>query len=136
MFLAAACASSTGNAIDASLENNFALRVGQSALLASEDLQIGFQEVSGDSRCGKGVVCVWEGDATVSIWVHRSGGDREVHELHTARSQGPGAVNHDGLSIRLVGLSPVPVAGRGIPPSDYVATFFISRSSAGSDEIV
>lgn len=43
------------------LGQEFSLSIGQSAVIADENLEITFEEVSEDSRCPEGAVCVWEG---------------------------------------------------------------------------
>jgi hypothetical protein len=51
------------------LGESFQLNVGESVQIEAEALQIGFEDVSGDSRCPKGEQCIWEGDATVRVWL-------------------------------------------------------------------
>lgn len=129
---AASCAASSDTMIEASMENDFQLQVDQSAVVAAEHLELGFQAVTSDSRCGKGEVCIWEGDATVRVWVRRDGGAKEEHELHTGSRQ-PGAVAYTRYSIHLVALFPMPVTGRSISPTEYVATFRVTRGGYRAD---
>lgn len=56
LFVFAACSSDTVN-----LGQEFSLRIGESASIKGEELQVRFLEVTEDSRCPRGVVCVWEG---------------------------------------------------------------------------
>jgi len=56
LFVVAACSSDA-----VSLGQEFSLRIGESASIRGEELQIRFLEVTEDSRCPAGVVCVWEG---------------------------------------------------------------------------
>ena len=56
LFVVAACNSNT-----VSLGQEFSLRIGESASIRGEELQIRFLEVTEDSRCPTGVVCIWEG---------------------------------------------------------------------------
>jgi hypothetical protein len=97
----------------------FSLKAGESARTGDGTWRIGFDGVAGDSRCPKGVQCVWAGDATVRIWLQRGTGPREARELHTATTTGGGA---PGPGVRLVRLDPTPVAGKAIAPADYIAT--------------
>jgi hypothetical protein len=43
------------------LGQEFSLSIGQSAIIADEDLEITFEEITEDSRCPRDVVCIWEG---------------------------------------------------------------------------
>jgi hypothetical protein len=108
---------------------NLSLRVGESAQARSGDLRVGFVGVSSDSRCPKGVQCVWAGDATVQVWLQQGSGPREVRELHTAagRAQSATALGH---VVQLVSLEPYPVANQAIKPSDYVATITLTPGRA------
>jgi hypothetical protein len=44
-----------------SLGEDFYLYIGESANIKGEELQVRFLEVTEDSRCPKGVTCIWEG---------------------------------------------------------------------------
>ena len=56
LFVVAACSSDK-----VSLGQEFSLRIGESVSIRGEELQVRFLEVTEDSRCPRGVVCVWEG---------------------------------------------------------------------------
>jgi hypothetical protein len=126
-IVAGAFAGAAWAATEPSIETNFQLRPGESALIAGTHLEIGFDSVISDSRCAKGAACIWEGDASVGIWLSRSGGPREHRELHTA-SRRPRAASIEGYEIRLLGLTPYPVrSADAIAPSGYVATLRVSQ---------
>jgi len=59
LFIVAACSSDS-----VSLGQEFSLRIGESASIRGEELQVRFLEVTEDSRCPTGVVCIWEGRVT------------------------------------------------------------------------
>lgn len=131
---AGGCAGSTGAAMSAVAGENFRLGVGQSTVVDGQALEIGFAGVPQDSRCPKGEACIWEGDATVRIWVQAAAGAKVGRELHTS-SRSPGAADYEGWSIRLVALDPYPVTGRSIAQADYVVTLQVTRGSPTTDEI-
>ena len=56
LFASSACSSD-----EVSIGEEFSLHVGQSASIRGEELQIKFLEVVEDSRCPRGVTCIWEG---------------------------------------------------------------------------
>jgi hypothetical protein len=111
----------------------FSLKVGQSSRVEAESLAIGFEAVSSDSRCPKGETCIWEGDATVRIWVQRAATAKEPRELHTASSKSA-AAEYEGWSIRLVALAPYPLTGRTITQADYVVTLELTRGPPTDSE--
>jgi len=56
LFAGSACSNDEVN-----LREQFFLHIGQSANLKGEELQIKFLDVVEDSRCPRGVTCIWEG---------------------------------------------------------------------------
>lgn len=130
IILASGCTVSANNPIAVSLDEDFELGVGQSALVSSVDLEIGFQTVSSDSRCGKGEQCITEGDAVVRIWLRMAGGAREERELHTG-SKLPRVTDYANLSIGLVALHPAAISGRAIESQDYIGVFRVARGFSG-----
>ena len=44
-----------------SIGEDFSLHIGESASIRGEELQVRFLEVTEDSRCPRGVTCIWEG---------------------------------------------------------------------------
>lgn len=134
LMLTLGCTASADNTVDATLAIDFQLRVNQSARVSSENIAVGFTAVTSDSRCGKGEVCIWEGDATVRIWLQVNGGEKEERELHTA-SREPNAASFGGYSIRLVALFPPPISGRAIGPNEYVANLRLNRGYSGEEGV-
>ena len=61
----------------------FTLKPGQSASVQDGALRVRFESVINDSRCPRGVTCIWEGDAVVAVSTHR-GNAANRHELHTS----------------------------------------------------
>ncbi len=115
------------------LGESFELKVGESAQIEAEALQIGFEGVPADSRCPKGERCIWEGDATVRVWLQQASETKETHELHTAPKE-HGSVSYLGYGLRLVSLDPYPVSGKTIEQRDYQATLEVTRGSATDTE--
>ena len=132
--LASGCVASADNAIGTSLDDDFQLLIGQSKLVSTANIEVGFQAVTADSRCGIGETCIWEGDATVRIWLQPVGGAKEERELHTS-SRMPQAVDFANFSIRLVLLHPKAVSGRTIEPAEYIATLRVVRGVSGGQVV-
>jgi hypothetical protein len=113
------------------LGESFQLHVGESARIEAESLELGFEEVSGDSRCPKGEQCIWQGDATVRVWLQKASETKERLELHTAPNE-EGDVSYRGYEVKLIRLDPYPISGKTIERADYQATFEVSRGSSPS----
>jgi len=107
----------------------------ENALAARDEdpLQIGFENVPTDSRCPTDVQCIWEGDATVRVWVQKAPRTRERLALHTSARE-PRSATYQGYGIELLRLAPLPVSGRTIEQEDYEATLEVTRGSTRSSD--
>jgi len=119
-------------ALRVSLGKPFTLTVGAVAQLDNSEVRIGFTGVSSDSRCPKGERCVWAGEAVVQVWMQRGSGARQSLTLRTAAGTGQ-AVQALGHELRLVQLTPEPVASRPILPAHYVATLVLSLAAPAAE---
>src|SRR4030042_1535090 len=59
--------------IQVRLNKEFSLSLGQRALIAGENLGIRFEEVTEDSRCPRGVTCIWAGRVTCMVEITQAG---------------------------------------------------------------
>lgn len=124
LLLAGACASNPAVAPD----TEFRIRHGESVRIAPGDVTVRFDAVTSDSRCPRGVNCVWQGDATVALTVSDESGSESI-VLHT--SGGPDRPTEAvarGFRFALVGLEPQPEAGGSIPSGEYVAVLRATRT--------
>lgn len=103
------------------------LRVGESVDVSGEGVKIQFDEVSNESRCPRGVTCVWEGDAVVKMRAMKEGQTSGI-ELHTSKRFAREASVGKSV-VRLLDLSPVPKANQPIDSHDYVASVVVSKQS-------
>lgn len=118
---------------EVALGEAFSLRVGESARVEPEKLQVGFQDVAADSRCPKGEQCIREGDAAVRVWLQKDGQAKEPLLLHTSAKEG-GSAGAQGYEVSLRRLDPYPVTGRTLEPGQYVATLEVARGGGSSSE--
>lgn len=123
---AGGCAAGPSESTRAALGESFTLKVGESARIEAAALRIGFEDVPTDSRCPRGVECVWEGDATVRVRAQRASRAGERLELHTSAREQTSVV-YEGYEIRLLQLAPYPVSGGTIEQTDYEATLEVTR---------
>ncbi len=105
------------------LGKSFELRAGASATVQG-GLTIVFERVASDSRCPMDALCVWAGDATLSLRLSASTGQPAIRELHTQDSGSE--LSYSNCTIALIGLAPYPRSDRPIQASDYVATFSVA----------
>jgi len=117
----------------AALGERFTIRIGESAQIEAEALQIGFEDVPADSRCPRGEQCIREGAATVRLWLQKAPGPRERLELRTAPKEQT-ATRCLSYEVRLVRLDPYPVSGRPIAKGEYVATLELTRGSTAAPD--
>jgi len=102
----------------------FTIGVGQTAQIASEDMEVTFIEVIGDSRCPQNANCDWEGVASSHIKITHEGVDYSI------------VLNQPGLTEQAsetfinytvtYSLNPYPREGEEIPPKDYLLTLNVT----------
>jgi len=76
-ILLAGCAGTTGE-VKAQLGKEFSLSLGQTAVISGENLEITFEEVLEDSRCPKGVVCIWAGRVRCLVQITKNDSSEKV----------------------------------------------------------
>jgi hypothetical protein len=115
----------------ARLGEEFSLRVGESAELIGERATVGFRRVLNDSRCPRGVTCVWAGEALTEHWIQ--GGAAARPEAFQLRLRGGGTSDHSdwvpaaGYRVRLTALEPYPEAGVAADTTARVARLVVQR---------
>lgn len=96
------------------------LRVGGAAPVPGTRTTLTFDRVRDDSRCPKGVSCIWEGDAIVVLRLSTGTDDAVAVELHAnPRFSQEGSAH--GVTVVLESLEPQPEADKPIVGSAYVA---------------
>jgi hypothetical protein len=122
------------NSVEAKLDKPFKLKIGQQAIISSDSekiITIGFLNVTEDSRCPSDVVCIQQGQATVSISTMLNGTDTGKVALTIGRGEKSGTFGstHQQYSIKLQSLEPYPVSTTPTKPEDYVATLIVSKTT-------
>jgi hypothetical protein len=107
------------------LQQEFKLKIGESAEAPREGLQLEFDSVAEDSRCPKGVTCVWAGNAKVLLKVKKDGGKPANVELNT--NINPKTSCYLGYELRLKKLKPYPESNATIKSSDYEVTLTLHK---------
>jgi hypothetical protein len=101
------------------------LRVGEAYEVPGRGASVTFVGVTEDSRCPKGVTCVWEGDATVELRVQAGSAAPATVQLHT-HDRFDREATVGGLRLRLESVEPYPEAERAIPAGAYRIVLSIS----------
>jgi hypothetical protein len=119
----AGCADHPTRPSEIPLGQSFALHPGTSAIL-SNGLKVTFDGVRSDSRCPMDALCVWAGDAVITVSLSQPGAIAAERALHTD----PTGSEAQYLSyvIKLAVLAPYPRSDRQIRPADYVATLTVA----------
>ena len=81
------------------LGEEFSLRIGQSVVITGEDLEIRFVEVSEDSRCPKGVTCVWEGRVTAVVEISTGGSCQQLNLSQPGLTDAPAGERYGGYEL-------------------------------------
>lgn len=112
----------------ARMNGNFVLRMGQEVLIADQKLKIKFVSVTEDSRCPKGVDCIWAGNARVVVRLTKGTGKPIERQLDTNPREESQAETGDlsNYQIKLVSLDPYPVADKPIAAQSYAATLVVT----------
>jgi len=103
-----------------SLDQDFTLRMNQSANIQAAGLTVTFRSVLEDSRCPTDVVCIWQGNARVVLDIADEKG--EISSIKLTRGAEPRIALAKRYKLRFVSLAPESYEGVSIPASDYTIT--------------
>lgn len=106
--------------VEPEIGEDFTLKVGQEATFADKEFVITFKKILEDSRCPKGVTCVWSGNAQILIQFNEK-------EFQINTHIDPETLPVGDYKITLTALDPYPRDKVKIEPENYAATFIISR---------
>lgn len=107
------------------LEQEFRLKIGESAKASSEGLQVEFESVAEDSRCPKDVNCIWAGNAKILLKVKKDAGEPAKVELNT--NINPKTSRYLQYELRLKELKPYPESKSTIKSSEYEVTLTVHK---------
>ena len=127
---------SCDSSINASLDQEFTLPINHTAIINGENLSIRFDKVTTDSRCPKGVVCVWAGEARCITYFSIKNVDTTPAAVElvdpggriNGYSQATWTSNNVTYKINFR-LDPYPEAEKTINSSDYKLIMLINKSN-------
>ena len=109
------------------IPSDFTLAVGRRVTVQPDNVEIGFREVQGDSRCPTSVRCFWEGEAGVQLTLTNA-----THQTQrvgiSVKGHGSGTAEAMGYRITAVRLDPYPQHVGPIRQSAYRVTLHIEQS--------
>lgn len=116
----------------AQVGKEFSLKIGQQVKLDGVDLQVKFVGVPQDSRCPSNVTCVWAGNAEVALDLI----DPKCTTILTLNTHIKSPTSDEAkvgdFRVKLVKLDPYPRSDQKISPSDYTATFLVTKESSAN----
>jgi hypothetical protein len=119
-----ACSTISESKIKTTLDRDFRLGVGETAIIEQEELEIKFDSVSADSRCAEGVTCVWAGEARCQMIITLHNNKSPLILIVTGSQQSETV--YKGYSIFCV-LQPYPKAGMKIDKGEYTLILKITK---------
>lgn len=124
-LLLTGCAGVQGD-VTASLDKEFTLAIGQTASIRSEGIQIRFKDVVGDSRCPKGVTCVWQGEVSCALQMTVGGVAEDIVWKQPGLTDEHSRINYKGYLFAFE-VEPYPEAGKDISKNEYRMKMTVSK---------
>lgn len=95
------------------------LPYGEQIQIAGTVLDLILTDVPEDSRCPTDVTCVWAGNAVVEVGIRAGMGPTFLLRLNTTLE--PRSAEWNDIRVTLLDLTPLPMSGGTIIPTDYSA---------------
>ncbi len=112
--------------VKVSLDQEFSLRIGQSVVITGENLEIGFVEVSEDSRCSKGVTCIWEGRVITLVEISVDGSSQQLKLTQPGLTEQPARNTFEEYQLTFK-VEPYPEAGKEIAADEYRLLLVVAK---------
>ena len=110
----------------AELGQAFILEPGQTAVLKNEELTVKFVEIVSDSRCPKGVQCIWAGEVSSLIEIDYQNQKKEMVLKLLGSGEGEDLFADYKISFSV---EPYPEYGKELKAEDYRLHLTISKES-------
>ena len=112
--------------VQARLNEEVSLSMGQRALIAGENLGIRFEEVTEDSRCPRGVTCIWAGRVTCMVEITQASASYRMAVTEPGLSDEYSRESYEGYELAFH-VTPYPEAGKKIAKDTYRLHLIISK---------
>ena len=124
LLILAGC--STDKDVKVNLGEEFSLNIGQTVLIVSENLEIEFIDVTEDSRCPKGVTCIWAGEVTAKVAINTRNSLDELLLTEPGLTDFPPEQSFHGYKLTYH-IEPYPQASVDIAKEEYRLHLKISK---------
>ena len=111
----------TTSPIQPQLGEVFEIEFGKQITIPEEDISLRFNDVLKDSRCPKGVTCVWAGNAEIVIQLNNT-------EANLNTYLDPKQTSISEYKVQLLSLNPYPIYNVEIEDMDYSAKLLITKN--------
>ena len=108
------------------LNEEFYLSIGQRAFIAGENLEVRFKEVIEDSRCPRGVTCIWAGRVSCVIELAHIGSSYRMVLTETGLTDEYARERYEEYELAFH-VTPYPEAGKKIAKDTYRLYLIISK---------
>jgi hypothetical protein len=112
--------------VQAHLNEEFSLSMGQRALIIGENLGIRFEEVTEDSRCPKEVTCIWAGRVTCIVEITQGSVSYRMELTEPRLSDEYSRESYEEYELGFH-VTPYPEAGEKILPDEYRLHLTVSK---------
>jgi hypothetical protein len=109
-----------------SLGEEVSLNISQSASIKGEELQIKFVEVVEDSRCPRGVTCIWAGEVKCMVEITHRDSLQQVTLIEPSSTSWPSVESFNQYQIAFH-VEPYPEAGIDIALNEYQLLLKITK---------
>lgn len=114
--------------LDSPKGEEISLKKSQTISYCKENISISFVDVLNDSRCPSNVTCIWAGFVQVKLDIQGISGESTIELATEPNSYGISSqVDFEGLSIKLVDVSPYPAINVKINPDEFRAILLIEK---------
>ena len=113
-------------------KDEFMVAYGREVRVPGTMAVLGFEQVTQESRCPSDVVCVWEGEVTLSVGITVGDGPTVPHEV-TLRGGASAPLTVQGITVTLFRVDPYPAESQPRELEDYVAFFRVGANGRASN---
>jgi len=131
LITSVSCQSGEGR-IQASIDNEFSLTVGQIAELKGEQITLQFEGIQEDSRCPKGATCIWQGRVSSILQISDDGLSSKIVLAEPGLSDQYGKNTYKQYEFTSH-VQPYPELGKQISSEDYRLFLTVKKIPAGTD---
>jgi hypothetical protein len=113
------------NPVHVSLNTSFQVKINQTAIIEPSNINITFLNITEDSRCPEGAVCVWPGQVKALFRLDTPQTRGNLFNLTLNSNETQSEKNITGYSVKLFSIDPYPESSKSTSINGYVATLSI-----------